>query len=93
MGSNYLYAVWWIRQSIYALAEQSRIVRLLNQVGSLNKINKVFAKFEQSLNADLHQELADRLDIPVEKITDTMKVSGRHILWMRHLLKEKTLVC
>ena len=43
------YAVWWIRQSILqALAEQSRIVRLpLNQVGSLNKINKALAKFEQ----------------------------------------------
>ena len=43
------YAVWWIRQSILqALAEQSRIVRLpLNQVGSLNKINKAFSKFEQ----------------------------------------------
>jgi len=43
------YAVWWIRQSILqALAEQSRIVRLpLNQVGSLNKINKAYSKFEQ----------------------------------------------
>ena len=43
------YAVWWIRQSILqALAEQSRIVRLpLNQVGSLNKINKALQKFEQ----------------------------------------------
>ena len=41
--------MWWIRQSILqALAEQSRIVRLpLNQVGSLNKINKAFARFEQ----------------------------------------------
>ena len=47
------YAVWWIRQSILqALAEQSRIVRLpLNQVGSLNKINKAFSKFEQENDA------------------------------------------
>ena len=43
------YAVWWIRQSILqAIAEQSRIVRLpLNQVGSLNKINREINKFEQ----------------------------------------------
>lgn len=48
------YAVWWIRQSILqALAEQSRIVRLpLNQVGSLNKINKELSRFEQNTNAD-----------------------------------------
>lgn len=45
------YAVWWIRQSILsALAEQSRIVRLpLNKIGSINKINKVFAQLEQEL--------------------------------------------
>jgi RNA polymerase primary sigma factor len=76
------YAVWWIRQSILqALAEQSRIVRLpLNQVGSLNKINKAFAKLEQEYerppSAD---ELATLLDLPAEKVADTMKVSGRHI--------------
>ena len=76
------YAVWWIRQSILqALAEQSRIVRLpLNQVGSLNKINKAFSKFEQeNERRPSAEELADKLEIPVEKITDTMKVSGRHV--------------
>jgi RNA polymerase primary sigma factor len=76
------YAVWWIRQSILqALAEQSRIVRLpLNQVGSLNKINKAFSKFEQeNERRPSPEELADVLDIPVDKIIDTMKVSGRHI--------------
>ncbi len=76
------YAVWWIRQSILqALAEQSRIVRLpLNQVGSLNKINKAFSKFEQeNERRPSPEELAEQLDIPVDKITDTMKVSGRHI--------------
>ena len=76
------YAVWWIRQSILqALAEQSRIVRLpLNQVGSLNKINKAFARFEQeherTPSAD---ELANELEIPREKVTDTLRVAGRHI--------------
>ncbi len=76
------YAVWWIRQSILqALAEQSRIIRLpLNQVGSLNKINKAFSKFEQeNERKPSPEELSEVLDIPVEKIADTMKVSGRHI--------------
>ena len=76
------YAVWWIRQSILqALAEQSRIVRLpLNQVGSLNKITKELSKFEQeNERRPSSEELAERLDIPVDKIADTLKVSGRHI--------------
>ena len=76
------YAVWWIRQSILqALAEQSRIVRLpLNQVGSLNKITKAFQKFEQeNERRPSAEELAEELDLPVDKVADTMKVSGRHI--------------
>jgi RNA polymerase primary sigma factor len=76
------YAVWWIRQSILqALAEQSRIVRLpLNQVGSLNKINKAFSRLEQEFErAPSAEELALALDLPEDKIKDTIKVSGRHI--------------
>ena len=76
------YAVWWIRQSILqALAEQSRIVRLpLNQVGSLNKINKALQKFEQeNERKPSAEELAIELDITVEKVRDSLRVSGRHI--------------
>ncbi|MDY6122846.1 MAG: RNA polymerase sigma factor RpoD/SigA [Porphyromonas sp.] len=76
------YAVWWIRQSILqALAEQSRIVRLpLNQVGTLNKITKALQKFEQeNERRPSSSELAVELDLPEDKITDTLKVSGRHI--------------
>ncbi|MDZ4665992.1 MAG: RNA polymerase sigma factor RpoD/SigA [Bacteroidota bacterium] len=76
------YAVWWIRQSILqALAEQSRIVRLpLNQVGSLNKINKAYSKLEQQFEREPSpEELADLLDLPIDKVSDTMKVSGRHV--------------
>jgi RNA polymerase primary sigma factor len=76
------YAVWWIRQSILqALAEQSRIVRLpLNQVGSLNKINKAYARFEQEHERKPSpEELAEKLQLPADKVADTMRVSGRHI--------------
>lgn len=76
------YAVWWIRQSILqAIAEQSRIVRLpLNQVGSLNKINKAYAQLEQRFERPpVADELASALEIPEEKVKDTMSVSGRHV--------------
>jgi len=76
------YAVWLIRQSILqAIAEQSRIVRLpLNQVGSLNKINKAYAQLEQQFERPpVADELASALEIPEEKVKDTMSVSGRHV--------------
>lgn len=76
------YAVWWIRQSILqALAEQSRIVRLpLNQVGTINKINKALQKFEQEHERrPSPEELADQLELPVEKVADSMRVQGRQI--------------
>ena len=74
------YAVWWIRQSILqALAEQSRHIRLpLNQVGLLNKINKEIARFEQQHERRPSPiELAESLEVPVEKIEDTLSQSGR----------------
>jgi RNA polymerase primary sigma factor len=76
------YAVWWIRQAILtAVAEQSRIVRLpLNQVGSLNKIRNASSKLEQRLERPpTPEEVADDLEIGVDKITDSMANAGRHI--------------
>ena len=76
------YAVWWIRQSILqAIAEQSRIVRLpLNQVGSVNKINKVLSKFEQeNERRPSVEEISEKLDLPEEKIDEAMSVNSRHV--------------
>jgi RNA polymerase primary sigma factor len=76
------YAVWWIRQSIMqAINEQSRIVRLpLNQVSSLSKYNKAVAEFEQKhQRRPTADELSKLLDLPKEKVMDTMRVSGRHV--------------
>jgi RNA polymerase primary sigma factor len=76
------YAVWWIRQSILqALAEQSRIVRLpLNRVGALNKIGKAFSTLEQEYEREPSaSELAEELDMSLFEVSDTLKISGRHL--------------
>ena len=76
------YAVWWIRQSILqAIAEQSRIVRLpLNQVGSVNKINKALNKFEQeNERRPSVEEIAASTDIPEDKADDALKANSRHV--------------
>ncbi|WP_297095679.1 RNA polymerase sigma factor RpoD/SigA [uncultured Draconibacterium sp.] len=76
------YAVWWIRQSIIqAIAEQSRIIRLpLNQIGSLHKINRAIAKFEQKHERKPSpEELAEILQLPADKVANTLRVSGRHV--------------
>ncbi len=76
------YAVWWIRQSILqAIAEQSRLVRLpLNQVGSVNKINRAYNRLEQeNERRPSVDEIAEQTDIPEDKIADAMKVNTRHV--------------
>ena len=76
------YAVWWIRQSILqALAEQSRIVRLpLNKIGSINKINKAFARLEQEFERPpTAAELAEPLDMTLDEVKQSMKNAGRHV--------------
>src|SRR5210317_1633042 len=76
------YAVWWIRQSILqALAEQSRIVRLpINQLGSVNKINKTYARLEQeNERPPSAEEIAKELDMTVSDVKESIKNSGRHV--------------
>lgn len=74
------YAVWWIRQSILqAIAEQSRVVRLpLNKVGSLNKIHKAYSTLEQQFDrTPTADELAAFVDLPKDKVEDTLQLSGK----------------
>jgi RNA polymerase primary sigma factor len=86
------YAVWWIRQSILqALAEQSRIVRLpLNKIGSINKINKAYAHLEQeNERPPSPEELAEVLDMSEEDIKESMKNSGRHLIYGRTISRRR----
>ena len=76
------YAVWWIRQQILqSLAEQARIVRLpLNKIGSINKINKAFAKLEQEYERPpTANELAEVLEMTLEEVKLSLNNMGRHV--------------
>ena len=86
------YAVWWIRQSILqALAEQSRIVRLpLNKIGSINKINKAYARLEQEHEREPDAvEIAELLDIPEGEVKESMRNSGRHVSMDAPLIQDE----
>lgn len=74
------YAVWWIRQAILqALAEQSRIVRLpVNKIGSINRINKAFARLEQTYEREPTSiEIADLLEMAPDDVKDSLRTNGR----------------
>ena len=76
------YAVWWIRQAILqALAEQSRVVRLpLNRIGTISKIRKTSARLAQKHERTPNlEELAEELDVDVEKVREAMQHTGRHL--------------
>ncbi len=76
------YAVWWIRQAILqALAEQSRVVRLpLNRISTISKIRKTSARLaQQHERAPNLEELADELEIGIEKVREAMQHTGRHL--------------
>ncbi len=76
------YAVWWIRQAILqALAEQARIVRLpVNKIGSINRINKAFARLEQQFEREpSSQEIAEMLEMFTDEVKDALKTNGRTI--------------
>ena len=76
------YAVWWIRQAILqALAEQSRIVRLpVNKIGSINRINKAFARLEQSFEREpSSQEIGEILEMVPEDVKEVLKTNGRTV--------------
>jgi RNA polymerase primary sigma factor len=76
------YAVWWIRQGIlYALAKQSRIVRLpLNRISIINKIKKIIAELEQKYEREPSiVEITQALELPPADVTVAIKNAGRYI--------------
>ena len=64
-----------------SIAEQSRIVRLpLNKIGSINKINKAYAKLEQENERDPSaDEIASVLDMSLNDVRESQRNAGRHV--------------
>jgi RNA polymerase primary sigma factor len=76
------YAVWWIRQSIaYAIAEQSRIVKVpVNVMGLKNQVGKASLLLEQEFEREpTSEELADHLNLPFDEVTSMLMLHSRHI--------------
>jgi RNA polymerase primary sigma factor len=76
------YAVWWIRQAIiYAIAKQSRIVRLpLNRISLINKIKRIIADLEQKYEREPSiLEITHAIELTPTDVTAAIKNAGWYI--------------
>jgi len=72
------YATWWIRQAITrAIADQARTIRIpVHMVETINRLVRTSRQLLQELGREpTTEELAARLDIPVERVSEIMKMS------------------
>ena len=72
------YATWWIRQAITrAIADQARTIRIpVHMVETINKLIRVNRQLLQELGREpLPEEIAEKMDIPVERVREISKIS------------------
>jgi RNA polymerase primary sigma factor len=72
------YATWWIRQAITrAIADQARTIRIpVHMVETINRLIRVSRQLLQELGREpLPEEIAEEMDIPVERVREIMKIS------------------
>ena len=72
------YATWWIRQAITrAIADQARTIRIpVHMVETINKLIRVSRQLLQQLGRDpLPEELAEKMDMPVDKVREILKIA------------------
>jgi len=76
------YATWWIRQAITrAIADQARTIRVpVHMIEAINKVVRTSRRMVQELGREpLPEELAIRLDMPVDKIKSVLKAAQEPI--------------
>ena len=72
------YATWWIRQAITrAIADQARTIRIpVHMVETINRLVRTSRQLLQELGREpTTEEIAARLDLPVERVSEIMKMS------------------
>ncbi len=72
------YATWWIRQAITrAIADQSRTIRIpVHMVETINRLVRTSRQLLQELGREPQpEEIAGRMDMPVERVREVMKIS------------------
>ena len=72
------YATWWIRQAITrAIADQGRTIRIpVHMVETINKVKKISSQLlHQNGHEPTADEIAEELEMPVEKVRDIMRVA------------------
>jgi RNA polymerase primary sigma factor len=71
------YATWWVRQAITrSIADQSRTIRIpVHMNETINKLLKVSHNLLQKIGREpTAEEIARRMDLPVDKIRNILKV-------------------
>ncbi len=76
------YATWWIRQAITrAIADQARTIRIpVHMIETINKIVRVSRALVQELGREpLPEEIAERMEMPLEKVRNVLKIAKEPI--------------
>ncbi len=89
------YATWWIRQAITrAIADQARTIRIpVHMVETINKVKKVSSQLLHEYGHDPSaEEIAERLDMPVDKVREIMRVAQEPVVWRRPSVRRRTAI-
>ncbi len=76
------YATWWIRQAITrSIADQARTIRIpVHMIETINKLNRISRQMLQEIGREpLPEELAERMDMPEDKVRKVLKISKEPI--------------
>ena len=76
------YATWWIRQSITrSIADQSRTIRIpVHMIETINKLARTSRQILHDTGREpTPEELSQKLDIPVDKVSRIMKITKEPI--------------